>query len=274
MEKEFTIEKVQELEFGILKYIKELCEKYSIRYYLAYGTLIGAVRHKGFIPWDDDIDIMMPRNDYKRLLSILEKDSHPYYKLISYETNDLFQVPLPKIVDTRTVLIQDYDIIEPVPLGVYVDIFLMDGAGNDYEQAVKQYNQAFYFYQLWKKSRLKLFPSSMSHIRGLLRWIKNCFYIMKGGHFYMRQLSDYNSQFSFDESKYVATFETGTSDARKCIWEKSDFEPARNLEFNGELFLVPNNYDKVLKSEYGNYMVLPPLEKQVSHHRYNLEWKE
>ena len=117
MEKEFTIEKVQELEFGILKYIKELCEKYSIRYYLAYGTLIGAVRHKGFIPWDDDIDIMMPRNDYKRLLSILEKDSHPYYKLISYETNDLFQVPLPKIVDTRTVLIQDSDIIEPVPLG-------------------------------------------------------------------------------------------------------------------------------------------------------------
>lgn len=272
MKKEFTIEKVQELEFGILKYIKELCEKYSIRYYLAYGTLIGAVRHKGFIPWDDDIDIMMPRDDYKRLLSLLEKDSHPYYKLISYETNDLFQVPLPKIVDTRTVLIQDYDIIEPVPLGVYVDIFLMDGAGNDYEQAVKQYNQAFYFYQLWKKSRLKLFPSSMSHIRGLLRWIKNCFYIMKGGHFYMRQLSDYNSQFSFDESKYVATFETGTSDAEKCIWKKSDFESASYLEFNGELFSVPKNYDKVLRSEYGDYMVLPPLENQISNHRYDLKW--
>ena len=165
MQEQFTLTKVQELEFGILQFIKKVCDENQIRYYLAYGTLIGAVRHKGFIPWDDDIDIMMPRKDYKKLLAILNEQQHPYYKLISADTDKRFQVPLPKIVDTRTLLVQDYDIIEPVPLGVYVDIFLMDGAGDDYHIAVQHYDEAFKLYRYWKKSRLKLAPSSMSKLK-------------------------------------------------------------------------------------------------------------
>lgn len=90
MQEQFTLTKVQELEFGILQFIKKVCDENQIRYYLAYGTLIGAVRHKGFIPWDDDIDIMMPRKDYKKLLAILNEQQHPYYKLISADTDKRF----------------------------------------------------------------------------------------------------------------------------------------------------------------------------------------
>ncbi len=271
---EFTLETVQNLEFGILKYLKEICEQYSIRYYLAYGTLIGAVRHKGFIPWDDDIDVMMPRNDYRRLLKILATNPHPYYKLISADTDRRFQVPLPKIVDTRTILIQDYDLIEPVPLGVYVDIFLMDGSGNDYDEAIRHYDRAFFNYRLWKKSRLKLFPSSMSRIRGLLRWIKNLPYIVKGSQYYMTLLEKHNTKYDYDDSLYVATYETGTQEAKKCIWKQSDFGEGCYLKFNEELFQVPKEYDKILTLEYGEYMIFPPVEQQVSHHSYNLKWND
>ncbi|MDK6972691.1 MULTISPECIES: LicD family protein [Streptococcus anginosus group] len=272
MQEQFTLTKVQELEFGILQFIKKVCDENQIRYYLAYGTLIGAVRHKGFIPWDDDIDIMMPRKDYKKLLAILNEQQHPYYKLISADTDKRFQVPLPKIVDTRTLLVQDYDIIEPVPLGVYVDIFLMDGAGDDYHIAVQHYDEAFKLYRYWKKSRLKLAPSSMSKLKGLLRWLKNLPFKMRGSRHYIQKLTEHNSQYDFDKSLYIATYETGTSDAKKCIFRYDKFGVGHFLEFNGELFQVPQDYDNILKSEYGNYMILPPKEKQVSHHSYNLQW--
>lgn len=274
MQEKIALEQVQEIEFGVLKYIKEVCEVNGIQYYLAYGTLIGAARHRGFIPWDDDIDIMMPREDYHKLLLILEKKPHPFYKIISVDTDKRFQVPLAKMVDSRTILKQNYDLIEPVPLGVYVDIFLLDGAGDDYNLALKHYDQAFKLYRYWKKSRLKIFPSSMSKIKGLLRWIKNFPFIVRGSRYFMKQLTRHNTTFSYDESKYLATFETGSSDARKCIWEYSVFEPGTFLEFNDVYFQVPKDYDTVLKSEYGDYMVLPPEEKRVSHHSYDLKWRD
>ncbi len=272
MKEEFTLAKVQELSFGILQFIKRICDENHIRYYLAYGTLIGAVRHKGFIPWDDDVDIMMPRKDYKKLLAILNSKPHPYYKLISADTDKRFQVPLPKVVDTRTVLIQDYDIVETVPLGVYVDIFLMDGAGNDYQAAVNHYDEAFKLYRYWKKSRLKLFPSSMPKLKGLLRWLKNLPFKVMGSRYFMKRLTSHNSLYDFDRSTYIATYETGTADAKKCVFRYDEFSFGHYLEFNGELFQVPKDYDEILRSEYGNYMQLPPEEKQVSHHSYDLKW--
>lgn len=274
MKEKFTLSLIQDMSFSILQFIKKICDENDIRYYLAYGTLLGAVRHGDFIPWDDDVDIMMPRKDYKKLLLILAETPHPYYKLISSETNNKFQVPLPKVVDTRTVLIQDYDIVESVRLGIYVDIFLIDGAGDDYELAVKQYNEAFKLYRYWKKSRLKLFPSSMSKIKGLLRWLKNFPFKLIGSRYFLNRIKSHNSYYDFDTSIYIATFETGTGNAKKCIFHYNDFEKEQYLEFRGELFRVPNNYDTVLRYEYGNYMELPPVSKQVSHHSYKVEWAD
>lgn len=126
---EFTIQDVQKLEFDILKYIKKVCDENKINYYLAYGTLIGAVRHHGFIPWDDDIDIMMPREDFIKFVESTNKDKHDYFKVVCRENNTNFTAPLPKVIDSRTKLTQHYGFIEKVDLGVYVDIFILDGAG-------------------------------------------------------------------------------------------------------------------------------------------------
>ena len=120
-----NLEQMQKIEFDILKYIKDVCDRNGVIYYLAYGTLIGAVRHSGFIPWDDDIDIHMAREEYFRFVEILKMNPHPYYKLVSRDTDKAFTAPLPKVIDTRINLIQDYGFIEKVTLGPYVDIFIL-----------------------------------------------------------------------------------------------------------------------------------------------------
>lgn len=274
MKKNITLVEMQAIELNILKFLKETCDKNHIIYYLAYGTLIGAVRHQGFIPWDDDIDVMMPREDYEKLVAIMSLNEHPYYKLISMDTFPEFTAPLPKIIDARTSLVQNYDYVERVPLGIYVDIFILDGVGGDLETARKFYQDAFSLYQKWRKADLKMFPTNHSKMYGLLRWIKNSPYKIKGIPYYLKKMKIHNSRYTFSESKYVSTLETGTDVPEKCIWEKERFGCGKNLEFNGEFFRVPNDYDIVLRSEYGDYMKLPPKEKRASNHIYTLEWKD
>ncbi|XBG86293.1 LicD family protein [Enterococcus cecorum] len=137
-------------------------------------------RHQDFIPWDDDVDVMIPREDYHKLIKAIEKESHPYYKIISYETNQDFTVPLPKLVDTRTKLVQKYDIVEKVELGIYIDLFIIDGVGDSLEKGYQYYDESLELYKLWKKSALNLFPPKRSKLFGIMRWLKNIYYKCRG----------------------------------------------------------------------------------------------
>ena len=273
MNEEFTMEKIQELEFDLLKFLKSVCQKYNLNYFLAYGTLIGAARHQDFIPWDDDVDVMIPREDYHKLIKAIEKESHPYYKIISYETNQDFTVPLPKLVDTRTKLVQKYDIVEKVELGIYIDLFIIDGVGDSLEKGYQYYDESLELYKLWKKSALNLFPPKRSKLFGIIRWLKNIYYKCRGSKYYIEKIQEHNSKYSFYQSEYVATLETGTGDSKKCVWPHSYFGEGTNLKIKNEYFNAPDCYDLVLKSEYGDYMQLPPLEARKSHHSYSLEWR-
>ena len=262
---------MQNLELEILKYFDKVCRENNLIYFLAYGTLIGAIRHSGFIPWDDDIDVMMPREDYLKLVSIMGDNPHSFYKLVSYETNKRFTAPLPKIIDTRTELIQHYDYKEAVVLGVYIDIFILDGAGQTMDDATKWYDDSFVYYRNWRRSDLALFPPNKSKIYGVLRYLKNIKYKTRGIAFYLEELKKHNSQKSFYACDYVSTLEVGTLPSSKCIWPKGHFFPIREHVFEGVPFYIPNKYDEVLKSEYGNYMKLPPIEEQKPHHVYTLK---
>lgn len=108
------IKEIQKIELNILKYFKSVCVANGLRYYMAFGTLIGCVRHKGFIPWDDDIDVFMPYSDYLKLVQIFKNSDQKKYKLVSYETDDRYTAALPKIIDTDTHLIQNYGFVEKV----------------------------------------------------------------------------------------------------------------------------------------------------------------
>ena len=144
-----SVQQMQNIEYNILKFIKGVCERNNLHYYLAYGTLIGAVRHNGFIPWDDDIDILMPRNDYEKFVKAVEAENHPYYKLVSKETEENFTAPLPKVIDSRIELVQNYSFIEKVVLGPYVDLFILYGCGESEEQALNRFETCYKVFKKW-----------------------------------------------------------------------------------------------------------------------------
>ena len=115
--REMLEEEIKQSELDMLKTIHDICEANGLRYYLVYGTLLGAIRHKGFIPWDDDIDIAMPRNDMNNLFKLLK--NHDRYMPLSTQTSSQYSSSLPKVIDKRTLLIQHYSFKESVDLGVY-----------------------------------------------------------------------------------------------------------------------------------------------------------
>ena len=269
------LEVIQNLEFGILKYIRDVCDQNGLRYYLAYGTLIGAVRHQGFIPWDDDVDIHMPRPDYMKFVEIVKKNPHPYYKLISGETAPKFTQILAKVIDTRTKLTQISAWPDGVQLGVYVDIFILDGAGDTMEEAETVYREAYWLFDEWRKSVRKAFypkvsDPDISRFRSFARWIKYTPERRKGFNYWRNRHDTFSKQYTYDDSHYVAAMAAGTEPPSRNIWVREWFGDGTELLFCGESFRVPADWDSVLKPEYGDYMMLPPEEKRHPKHHYTL----
>lgn len=269
----FSIEQIQKLELGILGYLHNICSKNNIEYFLAYGSLIGAIRHRGFIPWDDDIDIMMFRKDFYSFIQALKEENHPYYKLVSYETNPRFTAPLPKLIDARTELIQDYDYRERVKLGVYIDIFILDGVGNSFEEAKDNYQVATELYRKWRVSDFRIFPPNESKLFGIARWIKHIPNNIFGVSYRLNKLKQFGESRPVDKCKYVATLGSGSDEIHRNIWKKADFCPSVKIAFEDLQLNAPKNFDEILKREYGNYMELPPAEMRKTHHVYTLKWK-
>lgn len=266
--KTITKKEYKKFDLGLLKFLKDVCDKYKLKYYLAYGTLIGAIRHQGMIPWDDDLDVMMPREDFLKFEEIVGKGINSNYEVISTNTHPEFTAPLPKLVDNRTLLVQKYDFKERTELGIYLDIFILDGAGNTYDEAVTTYKKAYKLYTNWRISDFKLFPPHRNKLYGILRYMKYIKYELRGVSYYLDTVNNFDSKLSFYDSEYIATLSSGESDFKSNVWKKSDFGEGINVNFEGDLYLAPVNYDKLLKLEYGNYMQLPPKEKQISNHNF------
>lgn len=271
--RELTLKQMQEIELGILKYIRDICDEYNINYYLAYGTLLGAVRHQGFIPWDDDVDIWMPREDFTKFMNVIKENPHPVYELVCFEMDSRFTAPLPKVIDNRTRLCQNYAFIEKVELGVYVDIFILDGVGDDISTANANYNKSMEIYKKWFRADTKMFPPGKKKFGSFLRWVRNLRYKARGIPYFLEKLIQNNSRYSFYDSDYVAALNAGTPDANSALFENKLFGQESELIFENEEFRVPSDYEVILKSCYGNYRELPPEEKRVSHHCYTVNWK-
>ena len=130
--KELTLQEMKEIEFSLLKEFRTFCEQNNIRYYLAYGTLLGAIRYKGFIPWDDDVDVLVPRKDYNRVIELFK--DHENIKLYSTERNKKYGYPFAKLCDMNTLKIEGI-VKNGVVQGVEIDIFPLDYWENDLEKA-------------------------------------------------------------------------------------------------------------------------------------------
>ena len=265
------IKERQNIALDILLFFKDFCSKNKIQFFLAYGTLLGAVRHKGFIPWDDDVDIMMTRAEYHRLLNSLDKMRHPYYKFLSMHNNELYFAPLAKLYDDRTLLIQEYGQDEKVTYGIYVDVFIIDNLPDDYDLAKALYQRSDRIRKKWALSIRSIRAKSSTLLRYLIRVPVSLMYKTIGYKHYLKKYDEFASSFENKDTKHAGVVIYGEG-IKKEYFPIDMFENPSEVSFEEVSFNAPSNVDYYLTQMYGDYMTIPP-EKDRKMHPSKAFWK-
>ena len=266
-----TIDELKKIQIGILRHIDQLCRENHLKYFMSDGTLLGAVRHKGYIPWDDDLDIWMPRQDYERLERIMNGDNSSYV-VVNHKNTTGYIYAFGKAVDSRTVLKENMEV--KCPMGVYVDIFPYDGLpGNCKKDYIRHVRRCLYL----QNQRYRAFQGFKgvkgTHTNGNVK--RFVFWIVRraiGGMNFIKMVDYLSRRYPVDGAEYVGCLVGGYKE--KDMMPARIFSEAVEMEFEGEKFLAPVGYDEYLRIEYGDYMKLPPEEEQVTHHDFKAWWKE
>ncbi len=273
-EKLMSVEETKAVELGILREFDKFCEENALEYFLAYGTLIGAVRHGGFIPWDDDIDIQMPRRDYNKLIEIFGKSCGvSYLRLIAPSDPDA-EHTYAKLVDERTVKVEGGHIYKTDAdyRGIDIDIFPLDGEPEDEGEYKKWYGKLRKIYRKIWMSELEITPDLKPSFKLAIRVFKLLRIFFPKREKLLLKAARLHEKYPYDESKYVGCVESyfnGIGNRNP----KTSYEKTVLLDFEGEKFKAPADYDGILKRMYGDYMKLPPKEAQVSHHTNQNYWR-
>lgn len=268
--KEITPQELRTLQMEILSFVDDLCQKNGLRYSLCGGTLLGAVRHKGYIPWDDDIDIFLPRPDYEKLIAIVSEMNSKFKALNSAREKNCF-ITFSKIINANTVLIEAFD-RNIKELGVYVDVFPVDGLPNDEKTREKYWNKIRKIKNLNSCVYTKKIKGE-NFIKGILRKIIFFyFFINKNKNPISKKINRTAIKNDYETSEFIACSVFGYDTKEQM--PKFAFEETIDLDFEGKKFKALKGYDIYLSGIYGNYMQLPPKEKQVAKHDFVAYWKD
>ncbi len=268
--KELTLREIQLSSFEILKFFADICEKNGFKYILAYGTLIGAARHKGFIPWDDDLDVIMPRPDYNNFIEYCKEHAEELkpFELMHYSTNKKYIYPIARLSDSRYVA--DYNIAKDYGLGTFVDIYPFDGCGNNTGEVQNVYKKSKGLILLISLAGQKKYEKSHKGkiIRSVGKLVAYCFAHIIGANKLCKMIDNKAQKVSCDASNYLGC--TVWDNCCKNALPKSIFDNIIYVDFEDKKFAVPGEYDKVLTKWYGDYMKLPPEDEQIGHHYYKI----
>lgn len=254
------IKNVWAVEQEILDVIDQVCRENQLRYSLAYGTLIGAVRHKGFIPWDDDIDLAMPREDYEKLLAIWEDAAPAGYLLQNTRTDADFTQTFTKIRKDHTTFLQDEDEARKhYHKGVFVDIFPFDRVAPEGMSRRVQY----------VASAVNLLYSRgfTSGSGGMVGMAERILIRMPGG--MKRKLKAWAERYiqRWEGQEECLLFSPSTIQSARCYYPERLFDAMGTIRFCGKNYMCAEDWDAFLRADYGDYMQLPPESERVwTHH--------
>lgn len=263
---------IQAEELKILIEFDRVCKKHGLIYSLAYGTMIGAIRHKGFIPWDDDVDIIMSREEYTKLLNVIDKELTEDFCFVNHEREKNYWYGFGKIRSTKILLPERSTEYLGIKQGVWIDIFPFDNMPDDLKDREKQKNRLKHYH-----NRFVAFVFTHPQVgdTGLKKIIKAVCY---GFNRVFAKVNPFLPMWYKKMEKEARKFDGKTEycngltlnytdrEFNGSILRCSDLTDTIEIEFEGELFPVIRNYDAMLKGIYGDYMELPKLEDQCSVH--------
>lgn len=259
-----TIEESRVLQVAILSSLDDFCLKNNRKYYLGCGSLLGAVRHHGFIPWDDDIDVWMPRPDYDFLM---HHYTHEYIRFGCMEKDEKWPLNFGKLYDDRTICVDEFG----NQFGVYIDIFPIDGLPDSDREIKNHIRRIRLLQKLWSNSAITRFcrltkaNSIVKNIKILVGRLLAFFLPTKT---VVSILSRALTKYAFDESALCCSI----TDSH-FVLDKSKFENGIRVSFEDKFFLIPSDFDYFLKIWYGDYMKLPPESERKLKHGICAYWK-
>lgn len=258
---EISLEELKARQLEILTRIDKFCTEHNIQYSLAFGTLLGAIRHKGYIPWDDDIDIMMLRSEYNRFISLFYDDQ---LRVLTIENEPRYILPFAKVVDNNSILIEQTTM--KLPLGINVDVFPVDNIPDDKSVRKEFYrNKKILNYLL--DTKILTYSSERSIWKNLLLGAAKFLIFFLNTSNLTKTISEYSQKYSGLMCNDVAVF-APTDNKKRWIVNRSIFKEYIRVTFEGQTFTCIKEWDNYLKATYGSYMRLPPIEQRVTHHSF------
>lgn len=259
---EVSQNELKNIELNLLKVFDAFCKENNITYFLSNGTLLGAVKYNGHIPWDDDIDVFLPRKDYNKLLEIFRDDER--YKLFAFERNSEYRYPFAKFCDMTTRKVETH-INNRIDLGIDVDVFPLDLWNPDLKKAkreVKRINRCIFFLGLSKVDG----AYSRTFAKRIIKAVLRAYCVLRGSKHYVQSIVKHSTNVTKD-SGYIGCKSWCIYGEREII-PKEVFSGVTEVEFEGYTFPAPIGYDTYLRCMYGDYEKDPPKEKQKTHHDF------
>ena len=251
---------LQEVELMILKDVVDILDKHDLKYYLYGGSLLGAIRHKGFIPWDDDMDIMLFREDFDNALNILYNELPDKYDLIQMDYIDDCFGSLAKVSLKNTTFSRWYSSYVSYELGINIDLFPLDNISNNDFLGKLQHKAYVFFYQFVINSCIKvdMYTKFRTFLHHAAYHILN--FIPVNRRTWKKLLTKEMTLFNNKKTDRVIVF----FHRKYAPFQRDDFEPATKVKFEDFEVRIPKNYDNVLTQIYGDYMKIPPEEDRAN----------
>lgn len=257
----YDIRPLQLRMLKILMAFDRMCQEHNLRYCIMAGTMIGAVRHKGFIPWDDDMDVGMPRPDYEKFIAHCQEWLPTPYEFVCGENDPKYPLPFGKIQDSSTTLIERYHL--SYLGGIYVDVFPLDAVPSNPIARRWQYAQ----YQFYKQALYLVHRDPYKHGHGLSSWIPlltRKLFTMEGLQRSIRRLLN---KYDYESCPLAADY----TDGLRGVMSKEINGVYTSYEFEGETVQGIQRYDDYLTQMYGNYMQIPQGDHRRQHNFHYLD---
>lgn len=269
-ENKIDLKKLHNTETEIMEEITRICRLKKLTYFLIGGTLLGAVRHKGFIPWDDDLDIAMPREDFEIFINECRENLKPKFELDYINTNNKYWLPFAKVRNRNTIYQENIQKKNNQKMGMWVDIFPLDYTNDCEGKSLQKREKHIKKLKgiLYLKNLREITPEDNFIKRvgiSVLQIIPNRFL-----HYLINKLMKGKGN---NKNKYFVNFGSQYG-IKKQTHLKDKYFPAIDVEFEGKMYKAPRDYDYVLTKIYGkNYMELPPIEKRVTHNPIRIKFE-